>query len=92
MPKCIYCLQEKVRSEFNKEHVVPEMMGKYNGGFVLSHGQVCKECNSIFSNQLETIIGLNSMEGLLRIKYGRQISDGHKIKPDTRLASRMGLI
>ena len=82
MPKCIYCLQEKARSEFNKEHVVPEMMGKYNGGFVLSRGQVCKECNSFFSNQLETKIGLNSMEGLLRIKYGRQISDGHKIKPD----------
>lgn len=57
--KCIYCKKEKDASEFNREHVVPRMMGTYENGFVLNDNQVCKECNTfaytdvrIFSNLL----------------------------------------
>ncbi len=74
--KCIYCLMEKNGDEFNREHVVPRMMGTYEDGFVLSQNQVCQECNSFFSKELEDKIGLNSLESFLRIQHGRKMSDG----------------
>ncbi|MGI6173386.1 MAG: HNH endonuclease [Christensenellales bacterium] len=80
--KCIYCLKEKEESEFNREHVIPRMMGTYTNSFVLSNFQVCKECNSYFSKELEDKISLNSMESFLRMKYGRPMSDGRKLKKD----------
>ena len=38
--KCIYCLQEKDETAFNREHVVPRMMGTYQNGYVLSNYEV----------------------------------------------------
>lgn len=81
MHKCIYCLQEKEDDQFNKEHVVPQMMGKYNNGYVLSHNQVCQECNSYFCNELENKIGLDSFEAFLRTQYRtKPLSDGHTLR------------
>ncbi len=77
---CIYCKQEKDESEFNREHVVPRMMGRYTQGLVLSQHQVCQECNSYFSKELENKIGLNSYEAFLRMKSGTKVMrDGRKI-------------
>lgn len=70
--RCIFCLEEKPAAEFNREHVVPRMMGTYDGsGPVLSHYEVCRECNSYFSIQLENEIALDSYEALIRIINGR---------------------
>ena len=80
--KCIYCLQEKDESAFNREHVVPRMMGTYQNGYVLSNYEVCEECNSYFSRELEDKIGLNSMEGFLRMQHGRTMSDGRMLRGD----------
>lgn len=79
--KCIYCLQEKEESMFNREHVIPRMMGTYDGtGYVLGDHQVCQECNSFFSNNIESPVGLDSLEGYLRVQRStRVISDGHAI-------------
>lgn len=83
MHKCIYCLQEKKQDQFNKEHVVPQMMGKYNNGYVLSHNQVCQECNSYFCNELENKIGLDSFEAFLRAQYrSKPLSNGHTLKKE----------
>lgn len=79
---CIYCKQQKDESEFNREHVVPRMMGTYQNGFVLSNNQVCEECNSYFSRELENEISLNSMESFLRIQYGKPMSDGRKMRKE----------
>jgi hypothetical protein len=79
--KCIYCLQIKDEFEFNREHVVPQMMGKYQNGFVLSDFQVCQECNTYFSEQMENKIALDSYEALLRMQYrDTPMSDGRKLK------------
>ena len=78
--KCIYCLCEKDESEFNREHVVPRMMGTYENGFVLNKCEVCQECNSFFSKELEVNIGLNSMESFLRIQKGKPMSDGNRFR------------
>lgn len=78
---CIYCKQEKDETEFNREHVVPRMMGRYTDGFVLSDHQVCEECNSFFSREIEDKIGLDSYEALLRMRSGtKKMSDGRRIK------------
>lgn len=84
MPKhiCIYCKKEKDESNFNREHVVPRMMGTYENGLVLSNNEVCEECNSFFSKELEDKISLNSMESFLRMQHGRPMSDGRTIKKD----------
>ena len=80
--KCIYCLQEKNDTDFNREHVVPRMMGTYQDGYVLSNYEVCEECNSYFSRELEDKIGLNSMEGFLRMQHGRTMTDGRMLRRD----------
>lgn len=77
---CIYCKKEKNESEFNREHVVPRMLGTYENGFVLSNNEVCKECNSYFSRELENKLSLNSYESLLRMEHGKPMSDGRRIK------------
>lgn len=78
---CIYCKNEKDEKEFNREHVVPRMMGRYTDGFVLSNHQVCQECNSYFSREVEDKIGLDSYEALLRMRLGtKKMKDGRKIR------------
>ena len=67
---CIYCKKEKEESEFNREHVVPQMMGRYVNAPVLSNHEVCQECNSYFSEEVEGKIALDSYEALLRMKSG----------------------
>lgn len=77
---CIYCKQEKEESEFNREHVVPRMMGRYTDGPVLSSNQVCEECNSYFSKEIENKIGLDSLEAFLRMRSGiKRMSDGRQL-------------
>ena len=64
-----------------REHVVPKMMGRYTDGFVLSEHQVCEECNSYFSREIEDKIGLDSYEALLRMRSGtKKMSDGRRIR------------
>ncbi len=58
------------------------MMGKYQNGYVLNEFQVCEECNSYFSNNLENKIGLDSYEAFLRMQYQtKPMSDGHHLSP-----------
>ena len=77
---CIYCKQEKEETEFNREHVVPHMYGGYQDGLVLSDHQVCQECNSYFSTNLEDKVALDSIEALDRMQYGtNQMSDGRHL-------------
>ena len=82
MHECIYCRAKKDASDFNREHVVPRMMGTYTNGFVLNSCQVCEDCNSYFSRELENKIGLNSYESFLRMRHGRAMSDGRVLRKD----------
>ncbi len=80
--RCIYCLEEKDKKDFNREHVMSQMMGKYENSFVLGKNQVCQNCNSYFSKELENDISLDSYEGFLRMQYGKAnpMSDGRKLR------------
>jgi hypothetical protein len=63
--KCIYCLQTKPVSDFNREHVISRFMGTYENAVVLNHNEVCKECNDFFCENLENALSFDSLEGLL---------------------------
>lgn len=67
--KCIYCLLDKPKSAFNREHVLQESFGKYQGALTLIE-QVCKNCNSSFGNEIDRILGRDSFETLYRLRYG----------------------
>lgn len=54
---CIYCKEEKEESEFNREHVVPRMMGRYTDGFVLSDYQVCQHVTRFLVKRLSIKLG-----------------------------------
>ena len=57
------------------------MMGRYTDGFVLSDHQVCQECNSFFSMEIEDKIGLDLYEALLRMRSGtKKMKDGRRIR------------
>jgi len=77
---CIYCLEEKEEDEFNREHVIPRLMGRYENGLVLNSYQVCKDCNSYFSENIEDKMSLDSYEALLRMQYSKKVmSDGRRL-------------
>jgi hypothetical protein len=65
MPTCLYCLETKEPGGFNREHVVPEGFGKFDGNSVL-HSTVCADCNSYFGRTLDLKLGRQSIEGLDR--------------------------
>lgn len=80
MHTCIYCKKEKEDDAFNREHVIPRMMGRYVNAPVLSNYQVCQECNSFFSREIEDKISLDSYEAFLRMKSGiKKMSDGRRL-------------
>lgn len=80
--KCIYCLKEKEKNEFNVEHVISRMFGTYKNSFTLHDYEVCEECNSYFSKELESSMNLNSFEGFLRMLHGRPMSDGRYLRKE----------
>ncbi|MGC1398055.1 HNH endonuclease [Candidatus Binatus sp.] len=79
--RCIYCLELLRESQFNREHVLPQHLGRFQENFVL-HRSVCLECNDSLGKQLETWLGRHSYEGLLRLRFGQ--------KPVTALAEFQG--
>ena len=72
--RCIYCLESKPKADFNREHVIPEALGKFKNNFVL-HETVCRDCNRYFGDCLERILNRDTAEGVYRYKFG--------IKPKT---------
>ena len=67
---CIYCLKLKQLDLFDKEHVIPESFGKFIPNNLTLINTVCKECNSYFGKELELFLGRDSLDGIMRYKYG----------------------
>lgn len=82
--KCIYCLQEKEPSSFNKEHIIPRMFGKFENNLTLCQQQVCKECNTLFSETLENLAAFDSLEAFYRNQFYNQNSHDYTLG-ETRL-------
>lgn len=84
-PRCIYCRETKPIEQFNREHVVPDAFGKFDGNLVLN-GVVCWACNQYFGDSLDRRIARDTIEGLDRYEHGVR-------RPDTRTAiGRFGVM
>ena len=68
MPRCIYCTVEKDEDGFNRDHVIPEAFGLFDGNFVLTC--VCVACNQFFGDTLELKLARDSLEGHDRVRVG----------------------
>lgn len=68
MPKCVYCCCEKPSSDFNREHVIPELLGTFEQNLTLLNA-VCRECNQYFGDNLEPVLAEGSVEGIRRLEY-----------------------
>ena len=67
LPPCIYCGSTGSPRE-KREHVIPQAFGMFENNWTLDC--VCDECNKYFGDKLELILGRDSSESLLRMKYG----------------------
>jgi hypothetical protein len=86
---CIYCRETKRRKDFDKEHVLPQAFGKYKGNFTLI-GIVCKACNAFFANNLDSLLGRDSGEGLQRYLLGlKTLPAGRKMGRTKRLRAQL---
>lgn len=66
--KCIYCLVEKTSDAFNKEHVIPQLMGHFEKGMTIK--AVCRDCNSYFGDHVDPVLAEDSYEAILRVSSG----------------------
>jgi HNH endonuclease len=78
---CIYCLIKKPEDAFNREHVIPEAFGTFQGNLVLDC--VCQDCNQHFGDTIDLKFARDSIEGIDRFWSGMKSpaefkSFGHK--------------
>lgn len=62
MHTCIYCLELKPSSQFNKEHVLQDAYGQYINALTLIN-KICKNCNDAFGNGIDRDLVRNTIEG-----------------------------
>jgi len=67
---CIYCLKSKEGNLFDREHVIPESFGRFIPNNLTLINTVCEECNSYFGIELEPFLARDSLDGIMRYKYG----------------------
>jgi hypothetical protein len=83
---CIYC-RELVAPPFPKEHVIPEAFGRFRNNLTLDC--VCGVCNKFFGRELELFLTRDSVEALLRVRYGLRAKSGNRELGKSRLTIRV---
>lgn len=66
---CIYCRATAPTVPFNREHVLQQGFGRFQGALVLQNS-VCQPCNSFFSSTIDLALTRDSVEGLERYRWG----------------------
>lgn len=66
---CIYCRRDLPVSAFNREHILLQALGRFNGEPTTIHS-VCRECNQYFGDSIDLLFARGSVEALLRIELG----------------------
>src|SRR5579859_6371288 len=75
MVSCVYC-RASSDAQFPKEHVVPEAFGRFYDNLTLA--SVCGACNTFFNRNLELFLARDSVEALLRGRYGLKAKSGKR--------------
>src|SRR5260370_7908313 len=85
MTTCIYCRSSG--ELFPKEHVVPKAFGRFRDNLTLDC--VCGACNTFFNRELELFLTRDSVEAILRVRYGVSTSSGRRKLGKSRLVVRV---
>lgn len=85
MTTCTYCRQ--VGKSFPREHVVPTAFGRFQDNLTLDC--VCGACNAFFSRELELFLTRDSVEALLRVRYGLTVKGGRRKLGKSKLIIRV---
>jgi len=83
MTTCIYCRSSG--ELFPKEHVVPKAFGRFRDNLTLDC--VCGACNTFFNRELELFLTRDSVEAILRVRYGVSTSSGRRKLGKSRLVA-----
>jgi len=84
--ECIYCGAVGTHG-FPKDHVVPRAFGRFKNNLTLDC--VCGPCNSYFGRELELFLTQDSIEALLRVRYGVKTKSGSKQIGRSRVTFRV---
>jgi hypothetical protein len=86
MRRCIYCLEVKGIDAFNREHIMPQAFGTFEGAESdpVTLDCVCTVCNQTFGDTLDRALSRDCVLGLLR--YSEGVRDPRKFKPPSREA------
>ena len=82
--KCIYCLTEDTKLSFSKEHVLHKSFGHFQKALSLTC-EVCKNCNTYFGDNIDRVLGRDSIEAFLRLRYGIKPSEEYSEIPYNRV-------
>lgn len=66
---CIYCLKEKDKKFFNREHVLHASFGLYGSETMTLINKVCTECNDSFGKTIDPFLARDTLEGVQRFKF-----------------------
>jgi hypothetical protein len=87
--RCIYCLERKDAPAFNRDHVMPVLLGTFSPNFTLVRA-VCKSCNGALGRETEDILGVDSFEAYQRFASGLKRSNANPRLFSERVRARMG--
>ena len=88
LPKCIYCLRED--NAFDREHVLSQAYGTFAPTSFVLYDAVCQGCNNYFGRTLELVLSRDSMEALLRFRYGTKPASAANDLPYRKLELKVG--
>ena len=82
----MYC---RVTSDegFPREHVVPKAFGRFRENLTLDC--VCGACNEFFNKELELFLTRDSVEAMLRVRYGLKTRSGRRKLGTNRLVVKV---
>jgi hypothetical protein len=88
MQLCIYC--RRGNQEFDREHVIPQAFGNFEPHSLILYDAVCKECNNFFGRTLDFALSRDSVEALLRLRYGTKPASEAEDLPYRKLELKIG--
>ena len=86
MSVCIYC-RDNSPGAFPREHVVPRAFGRFHENLTLDC--VCGACNDFFNSELELFLTRDSIEAMLRVRYGLRAKSGRRTLGKIRLVVKV---
>lgn len=86
---CIYCLQIKLQSLFDKEHVIPKAFNLFGSKTKTLINKVCKECNQRFGDTIDNALSRETLEGVHRFQHQAKNSKEFKVGKHTKNHERV---